>query len=66
MYKYLTANNTHNYIDLLDKMVSKYNNTIHCAIKMKPKDAALKENTIEVYMHSMKTINQYFHTINLI
>ena len=49
MYKYLTANNTHNYIDLLDKMISKYNNTIHIAIKMKPKDAALKENTIDVY-----------------
>ena len=30
-------------------MVSKYNNTIHSTIKMKPKDAALKENTIDVY-----------------
>ena len=49
MYKHLTANNTHNYIDKLDKMVSKYNNTIHSAIKMKPKDAALKENTAAVY-----------------
>ena len=28
MYKYLTANNTNNYIDKLDKMVSKYNNNI--------------------------------------
>ena len=49
MYKYLTANNTNNYIDKLDKMISKYNNTIHSAIKMKPKDAALKENTTAVY-----------------
>ena len=49
MYKYLTANNTNNYIDKLDKMISKYNNTIHSAIKMKPKDAALKENTVAVY-----------------
>ena len=27
MYKYLTANNTYNYIDSLDRMVSKYNNS---------------------------------------
>ena len=39
MYKYLTANNTYNYIDVLDGMVKKYNNTIHSSIKMKPKDA---------------------------
>ena len=30
-------------------MISKYNNTIHSAIKMKLKDAALKENTAAVY-----------------
>ena len=30
-------------------MVSKYNNTIHSAIKMKPKDSALKENIAVVY-----------------
>ena len=49
MYKYLTANNTNNYIDKLDKMISKYNNTIHSAIKMKPKDASLNKNTAAVY-----------------
>ena len=43
MYKYLTANNTFNYIDSLDRMVRKYNNTIHSAIKMKPKDVALNK-----------------------
>ena len=37
MYKYLTANNTNNYIDALDGMIKKYNNTIHSSIKMKPK-----------------------------
>ena len=30
-------------------MVTKYNNTIHSAIKMKPKDATLKEITAAVY-----------------
>ena len=46
MYKYLTANNTHKYIDALDGMIKKYNNTIHSSIKMKPKDAANGKNTI--------------------
>ena len=30
-------------------MVRKYNNTIHSSIKMKPKDAVLNKNTINVY-----------------
>ena len=30
-------------------MVSKYNNTIYSAIKMKPKNVALNKNTIKVY-----------------
>ena len=49
MYKYLTANNTYTYINALKAMLKKYNNTIHSSIQMKPKDAALKENTIDVY-----------------
>ena len=66
MYKYLTANNTNNYIDKLDKMINKYNNTIHSAIKMKPKDATLKENTVLFIKHFMRIINLYIHIINLI
>ena len=49
MNKNLTANNTFNYIDALDGMIKKYNNTVHCAIKMKPKDAVHNRNTIKVY-----------------
>ena len=49
MFKYFTANNTYNYIDSLDEMVRKYNNTIHSSIKMKPKDASNSRNTIRVY-----------------
>ena len=49
MCRYLTANNTYNYIDSLNRMVSKYNITIYGAIKMKPKDVALNKNTIKVY-----------------
>ena len=49
MYKYLTANNSYNYIDALDGMIKKYNNTAHSSIKMKPKDAVHNRNTIKVY-----------------
>ena len=49
MYKYLTANNTNNYINALDGMIKKYNNTVHSFIQIKPKDVAVKENTIDVY-----------------
>ena len=66
MYKYLTANNTFNYIDTLDGTVRKYNNTIHSSIGMKPKDAALNKTLLRYIMHSMKIINQYIHSINLI
>ena len=48
MFKYFTANNTQNYIDSLDKMTRKYNNTILSSIKMKSKDAANSKNTIKV------------------
>ena len=48
MYKYLTANNTYNYIDALDGIIKKYNNTVHSA-KMKPRDAVRNKNTIKVY-----------------
>ena len=38
MYKYFTANNTKRWIDILDKLVDNYNNTVHSSIKMKPID----------------------------
>ena len=47
MFKYFTVNNT--YIDSLDKMVRKYNDTIQCYIEMKPKDAVHSKYTIKIY-----------------
>ena len=44
MNKYLTANNTFNYIDSLDKMIKKYNNTVHSS-----KDAVYNKNIIKLY-----------------
>ena len=44
MFKYLSANNTRKYIDVLDLLVNQNNNTIHSSIKMSPKKASRKEN----------------------
>ena len=41
------------YIDKLDDIVNKYNNTYHCTIKMKPAD--VKSNT---YIDSSKENNE--------
>ena len=38
IYKYMTSISKNVYIDKLDYVVSKYNNTYHRTIKMKPVD----------------------------
>ena len=43
IYKYKTAISKNVYIDKLDGIVQKYNNTYHASIKMKPVD--FKDNT---------------------
>ena len=52
IYKYITSISKNVYIDKLDDIVNKYNNTYHSAIKMKPVDVKL--NT---YINSSKEIN---------
>ena len=42
-YKYITSASKNLYIDKLDNIVNKYNNTYHSTIKMKPVD--LKSTT---------------------
>ena len=39
MWKYFTFKNSHVYLNVLPKLVSSYNNTVHSSIKMKPKNA---------------------------
>ena len=39
MWKYFTANNTQKYINVLPRMVDKYNSTYHRSIKLTPSDA---------------------------
>ena len=41
---YFPANNAQNYIDVLPRMVEKYNNTYHRSIKLKPTDARKTAN----------------------
>ena len=52
IYKLMTSISRNVYIDNLDNIVDKYNNTYHTAIKMKPVD--VKSNT---YIDSNKEIN---------
>jgi len=49
MFKYVTANNTNKYIDVLDDFVERYKNTRHSSIKMTPVEASKKENEVRVY-----------------
>ena len=52
IYKHMTSVSKNAYIDKLDDIVNKFNNTYHNTIKMKPVD--VKSNT---YIDSSKEIN---------
>ena len=52
IYKYMTSIPKNVYIDQLDDIVKKYNNTYHTSIKVKPID--IKDNT---YIDSKKESN---------
>jgi len=49
MFKYFSANSTRKYIDILDKLVDQYNNTIHSSIGMTPKEASKNKNEVKVW-----------------
>ena len=42
MFKYFSANSTRKYVDILNEIVDKYNNTRHTSIKMTPVAASNK------------------------
>ena len=52
IYEYMSSVSKNVYVDKLDDIVNKYNNTYHSIIKMKPID--IKPNT---YIDSSKEIN---------
>ena len=56
IYKYMTSISKNVYIDKLDDIVKKYNNTSHTSIKMKPVD--VKDNT---YIGFKKEVNDKNH-----
>ena len=50
LFQALTANYTREWLPLLPKIVSTYNNTIHSSIKMRPKEVDTSDShTLEVY-----------------
>ena len=49
MYKRFTAQNTSNWINMLDKLLLDYNNKLHSTIKMSPVKASLKKNKVLVF-----------------
>ena len=49
IFKYLSANNTRKFVDVLDLLVDQYNNTIYSSIKMTSKVASRKENENKVW-----------------
>ena len=51
LWKYFTANHTHKYIDVLDALIEKYNNTVNRAIGMTPTEARKPSNHGGVFRH---------------
>ena len=58
MWHRFTAENTRNWIDMLDDLVSKYNNSYHEAIRMRPIDASKIENESEVWENLFRDDDQ--------
>ena len=52
MWKYFSANNTKKYIDILDKLIERYNNTKHRSIGCTPSDARKPSS----YQHVFKSL----------
>ena len=55
--RYLTANNTYKWIDVLQDITYSYNNTIHSTLKRKP-SSITKDNEDEVYNEQYNSISQ--------
>jgi len=53
MWKRFTAENTRNWIDMLDKLMKEYNNRVHSTIGMSPVKASAKENEMLVLQNTI-------------
>ena len=54
LYKHMTATGKNVYYDVLDDVVSKYNNTKHSTIKMRPKDVKNDNKRVYIDEHNEK------------
>ena len=54
LYKHMTATGKNVYYDVLDDVASKYNNTKHSTIKMKPKDVKNDNKRVYIDEHNEK------------
>ena len=57
MWKRFTAENTRNWINMLDKLMSEYNNKKHSTIKMSPVEGSKKENEEIVWNNLNNKVN---------
>ena len=51
MWKRFTEEQTHRWVDMLDELIDKYNNTIHSALKMTPDEASDPKNERSQLLH---------------
>lgn len=58
IYRYLHANNTHRFIDVLQDIIFAYNNSIHRGIGMKPSEVK-KSNERKVFQNLYKKVLNY-------
>ena len=58
MWRRFTAKNTRTWIDMLDGLLSNYNNSYHTTIRMRPVDASKKEKESEVWENLFKDVEQ--------
>ena len=61
IFRYMTSISENVYIDKLDNIVNKYNNTYHSTLKMKPVDVKSNE-----YIDSSKEINNKILNLKLV
>ena len=58
MWKRFTAENTRNWIDMLDKLLHSYNNKVHSTVGMTPVEASMKENEMNVLQNILHKTRQ--------
>ena len=61
MVKYFSANNTRQFLDVLDLLVDQYNNVIYSWMKMTSKEANRKENENKVWRNLYPELVRPWH-----